>query len=475
MALTVTRMSIRQTETDRAAIQVLVERMRMTVGPAHIESAQRGPSQAGPSATRADVPNQYWNLAESVASFTRDTFLLGSRSTNPANQPFPDGCYRTSTLQPDFATTWYIASQISADAMMAYRAPEHLSFAIDGADFLSAYLWDHSRVIGGFFAALDIASTNPGFHVDQNSDKWIDDNARVGLAFLDVAEHLLGPDRQRYIGAARSIADFILATRVPGPGFNGLWWSVNAVGTSYGPYCDPTHTLKTCDVRNTIACAPSILLLLRIFALTGISEYGEWAYLAHEWLDNSLFDTTTGLYYGALLQNFPPNLGHYSDDNAIMVEVMLLWAKIGSTVQPWANRAASLAAAMVDHLLQGAFVVQDHDTTCLGMNALGPIGLRWSCRAVRALILMYEATGDVDWLDQAQTALDNMHGWLWSAGGYLGVICSANDVPKQALGIDACDQAWMQHALALLSRHRSTFPALPPWLLAQQPSVPHDL
>ena len=141
-----------------------------------------------------------------------------------------------------------------------------------------------------------------GFH----GNRFMDDNAWLGLVFVQAAQQQPGSD---HLDKARDIADFLIETRNPD---GGLIWEEGNKNPSY----------------NTATFGPTIELSLRLYRLTGEEKYRSAAADMTEIMDREL-RRPDGLYHDTLdLKTGKVEPPVWSYNQGTPVGAHLLWYEI---------------------------------------------------------------------------------------------------------------------------------------------------
>jgi uncharacterized protein YyaL (SSP411 family) len=268
--------------------------------------------------------------------------------------------------------------------------------------------------------------------------KYYDDQAFLGLAFLDAADATVGPPHDEYVNAARELGDFMIASSawddVCGGGY---WW----------------HSDKT--VKATHENALAAQLFWRLYDLfPRETRYRERAREVLQWLVSThvgLFDGRDGLYAWyvepARDGRCVVNRGRFSQDQGSVIEALVRAER--STGDPrYLRRAQAVASAMIDRLWdnqRGGFVFNTINQGC----RLSP---QSSSRASRALVELYAVDPNPLWLDFAKRNVDVLNRALRdpSTGAYRRLGCGDGSNLETDF-LQSVDQAAMQEVQAMLA------------------------
>ena len=371
--------------------------------------------------------------------------------------------YRRSGAEPQIVDQWYLASQLWADAVLL-AAPDVARVQALGAGaadrchldkgfiFLDR-LWDVGT--GGYYPRSDLTGT----FVDR-SIRFTDDNSLAGLALLDAAASVgPGPDRQRYLHAARREAEFLFTSGLWDDTFGGgFWWNTNRGNTGEGK---PTQS-------NALAA----LFFARMHRETGVDPYRIWSLRVLDWLDAVLYDPSRQLYQWSVSYADPAtrtgtvvHQRYFNYDQGIAIEAQLEAARFDDAP---ARRAR---ARDVGEAVHPAFWGQEHGGYNLeaGIEQVYTSYAAWTSLGHLAL---YRVDADPRWLDLAR---DNAEALMVAlrrpAGGYAyrHYRCVDTYAPGCESGqvrwvvdytFDTSAQAWLQHLQAAIGT--LLWPAAPP-------------
>lgn len=370
-------------------------------------------------AALANTSSQYWNDAQQTHNFTVGNLLTSSSS------------YLTE-VGSTTTTEWYDASQILADAtMIQFGDSRYLSYMDNTYSFMN-HLWDSNSSIGGYFAQANSDGTNAG------GDQYVDDNSLTGNAYLNAYQVTTGTDQSNYLNSAEAIANWLMNCGLwDNTDGGGFWWTTNT---------SSSDKIKGTEV-NGLACE----LFLRLYQITGASYYKQWADSIYNWLNTSLYDSSSGLYDWEYEQSTNSvNPVKFTYDNAIMIEDDLLYRQITGNSN-YLSSAESIASNMINTLWNtqnsnGAFIINTSDPR------FNPCYSGW---ASEAFIELYQADGNTTWLNYAQQNIDTINSTLLSSsnGGYYnGWVPSTGSLDDTSY--QTYNQAWMQRVQAMLSEYK---------------------
>ncbi|MBP3964634.1 glycoside hydrolase family 76 protein [Paenibacillus lignilyticus] len=371
-------------------------------------------------AVTAGSGSAYWTLAQETHNFTAGNLLTSSNS------------YRTE-IGDNATTQWYNASQIYADAAMLEQGDSrYLSYMNNTYSFMGN-MWDLTSPIGGYFALSNLDGTGAG------GDKYVDDASLAGAAYLDAYEVTTGVTQQNYLNSAKAVANWLMYSGLwDSTGGGGFWWTTNKT--------TPYMQIKGSEV-NGLACQ----LFLRLYRITGQTYYKSWADSIKQWLDAYMFDTSAGLYnWQYELANNSVTPIKFTYDNAIMMEVNLLYKAITGN-HAYLTSAQNIAANMKNQLWNtqnstGAFIINTADPV------FNPCYSGW---ASQSFIKLYQADGNVSWLNTAQQNIDTLNAKLRDTtnhGYHYSWDPATNNIKDGSY--HTVSQAWMQRVQIMLSQYR---------------------
>jgi hypothetical protein len=339
---------------------------------------------------------------------------------------------------------WYLAIQLQADASFIPLAD--FSVTCDMTKLVD-FMVGLQRPDNGFYPRADVDGRNT-----TTRDTYADDNAVIGLAFLEAREATTDvSQRDRLLVLARSAGDYLLDGGLWDATFGGgYWWNTNRGLMREGK---PTQTN-----------AAAVELFLRLFLATNDRRYLDQALSTLAWLDSTTYDARAGLYrLGVRHTNPSDQTGtlmedrYFSYDQAIMIEVNLLLGKIQGQIPERLAQARALGqalhAAFWDPELGGYRLERD----------VGAVYTPYAAWVSQALLHLYDEDADPIWLAWARDNVDALNSRMLdtSDGGYYHMTyrCTSPDVPGcesgQAWNYDPTkllfSQAWMQRAQALLA------------------------
>lgn len=364
---------------------------------------------AAPARTRSI----YWQLAQTTRQFTADRLLTRWAS------------YRRSPGE-SVTAVWHDASQILADAALLPDDPRADDSLIATFRFMKSFSASGNPISGyGPAASID------GTRVD-TAVQYVDDNTLAGNAYMEASQLSESPDSAELVKAADLLAFWLMHATLWDRAFGGgFWWN------SSRPY-KPAQS-------NGLA----LQLFLRLYLDTGRAEHLDQARKIYDWLRATLLDRD-GLY-AVKIGPAGTDRAKFAYDQAIMIEAELLMhrATQHTTHATHLERAQRLAGALKSKLwdpIFGGFLMNTNQPL-----SRSPVFCGW---VTQALVRLYEADRNQDWLDDAQANVDVLNLFLRdpAGGGYFSQ-CRVDGGNRTALQ-QCVDQSWMQRAQALLARYR---------------------
>lgn len=372
------------------------------------------PQKINPIDTTKTPPpvSVYLTNAEATHTFVINNYLT------------PYGSYRVNTTtNTNTAFEWYNASQLYADAeMLGLGNASYLPLMNKTFAWLNKLI-DKSDVNGGYFAFANLDGSGG------SGTKYVDDDSLTGVAYLAAYDVTTGATQTSYLNAAKVCAKWLMNSgQWDGTFGGGFWWS----------------TEKT--VKPTQSNAIALQLFLRLYKITGQTEYHDWAVQINTWLNTKMLNITNGLYIWQIEANGTVDSYNFTYDNAIMVEADLLYVDaMGDNT--YLNKAQALGSAMIKTLYDPNHNVFIFNTNDIRIN---PCYSGW---ASQAMIKLYEADKNSSWLTYAMANINQINTVLKAANNgyyqYAGL-----DGAGRYSNMEGVDQAWMQRIQALLSKYK---------------------
>jgi uncharacterized protein YyaL (SSP411 family) len=348
----------------------------------------------------APVPRLAGYAAEAIAhrAYTAARLAHYSGAADCAAAPFV--AYARSNVDDGIADAWYVALQVSADAALVRLGAAEYRCEMDKA---LAYLERFWMPEGGYAPRADLG----GITLDP-AEKFADDNALIGLAYLDAAGAT--PDsetRARYLAAACRVAAYLQQTYWDDTFDGGFWWSTRQAAAREGK---PAQA-------NALAAA----LFLRLHELTGDPAARDWADRTLAWLDATLWDDDTALYRWAVHyadlathtgQAVSPHYFNY--DQGLLIEAHLLRYQIEGRAGADLARAQRIAAALDDTFWDAR---RPGYSLRSGVVWIYPTFAAW---LTPPLVALYQVDANPRWLEMARRNVETLAASMRDAddGGY---------------------------------------------------------
>ena len=373
-------------------------------------------------------------------TWTHLAYAGGARDCDSA----PYLSYRRDLVNTSIADHWYVALQVRADAAMVELGDDRFRCNVEKAFTWMEWLWSPTHE--GYAPRADLDGSNPTLQ-----DVYADDNAVIGLAFLDVASVTQDPDIR-----ARALADADRAARFPiaaglwdGEFGGGLWWTNQRDALGEGKPAQSTALLAQ--------------VMAELYAQTGNPVYRQHAVDALGWLDSTLWSEHHHMYaYSVRRSRSNPGVVVKADrffgyDQAIVIQTLLTLHRLEPNNPRYLSRAQELALATDRYFWQselGGYTLE------ADVPDLYPAYGVWISEA---LIDLYKADGNQYWLDRARANFDSLDRrfTIGDSGGYYRRLFPCRDqfvvhcLPGERWGLErnvfTMSQAMMQRVAALLA------------------------
>lgn len=384
----------------------------------------------------------YSSVAFTTQAYTWHHLAYAAGATDCPSAPYLT--YRRDLVNTTIADHWYVALQVRADAAMVRMGDDRSRCNVEKAFPWMEALWSPSHA--GYAPRADLDGSNPTLQ-----DVYADDNAVIGLAFLDVARVTRDPDlRARALAAADRAARFPLVAGLwDGEFGGGLWWTNQRDGLGQGKPAQSTALLAH--------------VMAELYAETGNPVYRQHAVDALNWLDRALWSEHHQLYaYNVYYAGDDPSRVVVSDhffgyDQAIVIETLLTLHRLEPENPRYLSRARELAVA-TDRLFWqkelGGYTLE------ADVPDLYPAYGAWISQA---LLDLYAVDGNRYWLERARANFDALdaHFQHGGSGAYFHRLFPCRDgyaahcQPGEKYGIDrnvfTMSQAMMQLVAARLA------------------------
>jgi len=287
-----------------------------------------------------------------------------------------------------------------------------------------AHLWDKSDVNGGYFAFAGLDGTGG------SGAKYVDDNALTGMAFLEAYDVTTGTTQTGYLNAAKACADWLINSGQWDTTFGGgFWWSTDRT------------------VKPTQSNALTLQLFARLYKITGLAVYHDWAFKVNSWLNTKMYDSGTGLYIWEIKSDGTVENTIFTYDNAIMAEADILYGQAMAD-NTYLARAQALGHAMIATLYDAGhnvFIFNTND------RRISPVYCGW---ASQTMIKLYEADNNSSWLTYAKANIDQINVVMKNNANNGYYQYAGLDGAGRYANMEGVDQAWMQRVQAMLSKYK---------------------
>lgn len=392
---------------------------------------------------RAEDPQtRYRALALRTQAYTWKNlaYLDGGSDCNAANFL----TYRRDLQNTTIADHWYVALQVRADAAMVKLGEQGFRCNVEKAFPWMEMLWSPAHQ--GYAPRADLDGSNPTL-----VDVYADDNAVIGLAFLDIARVTDNPSlRASALAAADRAARYPLAAGLWDDEFGGgLWWTNQRDGLGEGKPAQSTALLAH--------------VMAELYAETGNPDYRRQAIAALDWLDRALWDDYHELYAYSVVhpKDDPTKMvrspHYFGYDQAIIIEALLTMHRVEPGDGHYLRRAQQLGRA-VDrafwHRELGGYTLEAD---------VSDLYAAYGVWISEAMLDLYAVDQDQFWLDRARANFDSLEATFrqGNSGAYsrMAFACVGQNVSlceKDARwGYDrnvyTLTQAMMQRVAALLA------------------------
>lgn len=389
-----------------------------------------------------DWHSYYGSIAFSTQTYTWDHLAYAAGAPDCQSAPYLS--YRRDLINTTVADHWYVALQVRADAAMVQLGDEASRCNVEKAFVWMERLWSPAHA--GYAPRADLDGSNPTLQ-----DVYADDNAVIGLAFLDVARITRNPDlRARALVAAERAANYPIAAGLwDGEFGGGLWWTNQRNGLGEGKPAQSTALLAQ--------------VMAELYAETGNPIYRQHAEDALDWLNRSLWSETHHLYaYSVHYSPADPTKPvvtsrYFGYDQAIVIETLLTLHRLDPSNPQYLSKARDLALATDRAFWQrelGGYTLE------ADVPDLYPAYGAW---VSEALLELYAVDGDRYWLERARANFDALDKRFrnGSSGAYFRRSFPCRDdlavhcLPGETIGLErnifTMSQAMMQRVAAMLA------------------------
>ena len=396
------------------------------------------PSQA------ADSRSHYGGLALRTHAFTWQNLAYAAGAPDCETAPFLS--YRRDLVNSTIADHWYVALQVRADAAMVALGDDRFRCNVEKTFVWMEWLWSPAHA--GYAPRADLDGANPTLQ-----DVYADDNAVIGLAFLDVARVTTDPAlRARALAAADRAARYpIVAGLWDGEFGGGLWWTNQRDGLGEGKPAQSTALLAH--------------VMAELYAETGNPAYRQHAVDALAWLDRELWSERHHLYaYSVRRSRRDPSIvvktdRYFGYDQAIVMQALLTLHRLEPGNPAYLDRARQLAHAIDRYFWQqelGGFTLEAD---------IPDLYASYGVWVSEGYLDLYAVDGERYWLERARANFDALDGHFQQqgSGGYAHRVFPCRDqmlvhcFPGERWGLDhtifSLSQAMMQRVAARLAAY----------------------
>lgn len=357
----------------------------------------------------------YWTLAQETHNFIVDSLLTEYHSYRADLGPNINTCWE-----------WYNVSQVLADAGMIKQGDTRYVPYMNDTYSWMGNMWDLNSSAGGYFSQAGLDGSGA------TGDKYTDDNAISGVAYLECYNVTSDTQQAAYLNSAKAVANYLMYSGVWDNTFNGgFWWNNSGTNT-----VKPTQT-------NGLA----MQLFIRLYGLTGESFYLSWANSVKTWLEENMYDSSDGLFIWQIEADGTRRHHKFTYDNAIMIEAYLDYYHVTGD-NSYLNKAIDLAIKLNTKLWDGTKGVYKFNSSDPRVNPA------WCGWASQAMIRLYESDPDTVWLDYARKNIDFLNTYNRNAQNGSYYMFTNLDGTVSEKKIEGVDQAWMQRIQALMSEYR---------------------
>ncbi len=356
---------------------------------APVTDSLAGRSAAAHVAARGDMSRDWYRaVALRAQRYTWRTLAYYGAANDCASAPSVS--YARDSNNVTISDHWYVALQVMADAALVRLGEREYVCNVERAVVWMEMLWDPGHA--GFAPRADLDGSNPTLR-----DIYADDNALIGLAFLEAARVVDSPAvRSRAVFNAERAAAYLLNSGLWDYRFGGgLWWNNQRSLTGEGKPAQTTALLAH--------------LTAELYAATGKMHYHDWAAVSIAWLNAALWDDNQGLYLYSI--NHPPgdpdgvelDDRYFGYDQAIVIQALLRMYHVHPDRVDYLTRAQRIGRALDRafwHPELGGYTLQAGVT-----DLYAPYGVWIS----EALLDLYAADGDPFWRARARANFDALH------------------------------------------------------------------
>jgi Glycosyl hydrolase family 76 len=384
----------------------------------------------------------YHELALRTSAYTWWHLAYAAGAWDCKTAPFLS--YRRDLVNSDIADHWYVALQVRADAAMVNLGEDRFRCNVEKTFTWMEWLWSPTHA--GYAPRANLDGSNPTLQ-----DVYADDNAVIGLAFLDVARVTRDPSvRVRALAAADRAARYpIVAGLWDGEFGGGLWWTNQRDALGEGKPAQSTALLAH--------------VMAELYAETANPVYRQHAVDSLSWLDRELWSDTHKLYaYSVRRARSDPSRTvvtqrYFGYDQAIVMQALLTLHRLEPENPAYLARARQLAQAIDQYFWQKELGGYTLEADVPDLYAAYGVWIS------DAFLDLYAIDRDTFWLDRARANFDALdrHFQQNGTGGYAHRVFPCRDqfiihcFPGERWGTDhhifSLSQAMMQRVAARLA------------------------
>ena len=386
--------------------------------------------------------DHYRELAHRIQAFTWENLAYAAGESDCEHAPYLS--YRRDLINTNIADHWYVALQVRADAALAVLGDDRSRCNAEKAFTWMEWLWSPAHA--GYAPRANLDGSAPTLQ-----DVYADDNAVIGLAFLDIARVTRDPSlKARAIVAATRAARYpIEAGLWDGEFGGGLWWTNQRDGLGEGKPAQSTALLAH--------------VMAELYAETGDQTYRQHALDALGWLDRELWSDTHHMYaYSVHRSRTDPSTTvvtqrFFAYDQAIVIQALMVLHRLEPENPYYLARARQIAPSFDKYFWQSEFGGYTLEADVPDLYTSYGVWIS------DALLDLYAVDGDRLWLDRARANFDAIDQTFQQSGsgGYAHRVFPCRDqllslcLPGARWGLDrtiyTLSQAMMQRVAARLA------------------------
>jgi hypothetical protein len=384
----------------------------------------------------------YEALARQTHAYTWQHLAYAGGALDCPTAPYLS--YRRDHINSAIADHWYVALQVRADAAMVALGDLRFRCNVEKAYPWMEALWSPAHA--GYAPRANLDGSSPTL-----VDVYADDNAVIGLAFLDIARVTQDPAlRAQALAAADRAARYPLVAGLWDGDFGGgLWWTNQRDALGEGKPAQSTALLAQ--------------VMAEMYAETGDPVYRQHAVDALDWLDRTVWSEHHQLYAYSVIHT--PNTAtgmamtdrYFGYDQAIVMQALLALYRREPDNTRYLDRARQIGRSVDRTFWQRELGGYTLEADVPDLYASYGVWIS------EAMLDLYAIDRDPFWLRRARANFDALHDHFrqGSSGAYGFRLfpCRAQFAefctPGERWGIDhtvySLSQAMMQRIAALLS------------------------